>query len=435
MADPVQGEDPLAALWRMVEADPAPAGRKLRSLIAVIDARIAAQVVEIIHASRFLQLEASWRGVQHLAAASEADPLVKIRILHLAKPDLDDELSTPGAFEDSLLFAKLYDDELGTIGGEPYTVLIGDYAFANHPDDLRLLGELAGIGASVLAPVIAAASPQMLGLEDFRGLATAKRLPAVLATPQYAKWRALRDDADTRYLCLTLPRVLARLPYGKDTTPSGPIAIEEDTLRAALQHDEHCWMNGAYVAGGLLIRAFARDGWWAALSGDDDATLRTEALVAAPGAEELGGLGFLPLFHANGADHPLSIGSGTVHKPKVYDRREASANAAIGARLPCLMTMSRFAQSVMVMVRENQGFERNLWEQRLNRWIAAYAGPDAAATPEQARPLYSGTVKIEKLPPANGGGYAAVLFLRPRLEHEELTTELRVVTRLPWLPS
>lgn len=430
MVDPMQGEDPLAALWRMVDADAAFAGRKLPGLIAAIEARIAAQIVEVIHDPRFLALEAAWRGLDHLVASAEADPLAKIRVLHLTKRELAGDLNTPGAFEDSLLFARLYDDEIRTVGGEPYGALIGDYAFANHPDDLRLLGELAGIGATVLAPFVVAARPQLLGLEDFRGLAAAKRLSAVLATPQYAKWRALRDDADSRYLCLTLPRVLARLPYGKDGSPSGDLAIEEDTLRAALQHEERCWMSAAYVVGASLVRAFARDGWWPEVSGDDEAGLRTEVILTAAAAAELGVLGFLPVFHAAGADQPPSIGSRTVHKPKTYDRAQATADAAIAAQLPCLTTTSRFAQYAMVIVREKPGLESDYGGRWLSRWISTYSDAEA-----RDQPLRGASVNVEKLPPQAGGGYAAVLRIRPRLANEELTTELRVATRLPGVPS
>jgi type VI secretion system protein ImpC len=429
-------QDPLAVLWRMVDADAALAGHKLRGLIAAIDARIAAQVVEIIHQPRFLALEAAWRGLDHLIAGGEADPLVKVRVLHLPRRDLDDDLSEPGAFEDSALFAKLYDDALGTVDGEPYGALIGDYEFGNHPDDLRLLAELAGIGATVLAPFIAAASPQLLGLADFRGLASAKRLPAVFSTPQYAKWRALRDDGDARYLCLALPRVLARRPYGKDGTPSGAVAIEEDALRVALQHEEHCWMSAAFVVGALLARAFAREGWWAGLSdGADGGSVEAlpgpaEAVIDERSASELGTLGLLPLFHAKGADRPASIGTATVHKPKAFDRRDATANVAIAARLPCLMAASRFVQVMKVMVGAKLGDLRARdCERWLNAWIAGYASADAGADPEARAhaPLVSARIEVKE----QDGSLVGSAWLRPRLEHEELTAELRWVTHLP----
>jgi len=425
-------DDPLAALWRMVDANPAFAGRKLRGMIEAIDARIAAQVVEILHEPRFLALEGAWRGLHHLATAAAADPHAKIRVLHMTRRELDDDLSEPGAFEDSALFARVYDDELGTVGGEPYGALIGDYRFANRPDDLRVLAELAGIGATVLAPVVVAADPGFLGLEDYRGLAGAKRLPATFTTPQYAKWRRLRDETDARYLCLALPRVLARRPYGKDGAPSGDIPIEEDTLRAALRHEEHCWMSAAFVVGGFLVRAFARDGWWRSLADDDAPGLRLEGQVGAGAASELGGLGLLPIIQDEPGGRP-SIGTQTVHKPKVFDRREASANAAIAARLPCLMTMSRVAHYVMAIAGAHPGSPPGDLACRLDAWLAAYAGPDQPGDAE-ARPLYGGSsIKVEKLPAQAGGGYAAVMFLRPRLADDELTTELRIVTRLPWL--
>lgn len=429
MVDPIAGQDPLAVLWRMVDANPAFAGHKLRGLIAEIEARMAAQLVEIIHQPRFLALEAAWRGARQLVDSAAVDPGVKIRVLHLTREELAEDLGEPGAFEDSRLFAKLYDDEIGTTGGEPYGALIGDYSFANHPDDLPLLAELAGIGAAVLAPVIVGADPQLLGLDDFRGLASVKRLSASFATPQYAKWRTLRDNGDTRFLCLALPRVLARLPYRKDGASSGDVPIEEDTLRAALQHQEHCWMNAAYVVGASLIGAFARDGWWRTLADVEAPALRAEGAVAATTAQELGQLGLLPVATGEGAARP-AIGSATVYKPKAYRDLAQTADAAIAVRLPCLMTTSRFAQYLMVMVREaEQRLGNDLWSQNLGRWLGRYAHSDPPTIPEQDLPLIGAEVRVER----TAGGHAAILSIRPRLADETLTAEVRIALPLPWL--
>jgi type VI secretion system protein ImpC len=426
----------------------------LKKAMAAIDAKMSKQLAAVMHHPRFLQLEGSWRGLRHLVFTSETGPMLKIKVLNITKRQLLNDFNKAAEFDQSLLFKKIYENEFGTPGGEPYASLITDYEFTNHPDDIDLLRGLAGVGAAAFAPVLTNAHPSLFELQDYRQLPGVRDLSMVFEGPKYTKWRSLRDSEDSRFLVLTMPRSLARLPYGAATSPVEAFDYEEGEPGKAMEHEQYCWMNSAFVMGTKLTDAFAKYQWCTAIrgaegggkvenlpthvftsdDGDTDSKCPTEIGITDRREAELSKLGFLPLCHYKNTDYAVFFGAQTVQKPKKYDRPEASANAEISARLPYIMASSRFAHYLKIMARDKIGsfMEVEDCAKWLNRWIQNYvnANPDAGQETKAKYPLREAQITVQEIP-GRPGSYHAVAHLRPWLQMEELTTSLRMVARIP----
>jgi type VI secretion system protein ImpC len=433
--------------------------RTIDKAIAAIDAKLSAQLNEVVHHPRFLQLEGSWRGLNYLVMNSETGTSLRLRVLNLSKRELHRDLTRAVEFDQSQLFKQIYENEFGTPGGEPYGALIGDYEWTSHPDDMEDLRLLSNVAAGAFAPFISAAGASMFGFQNWTELSRPRDLAKIFDTIEYAKWRSFRDSEDSRFVNLVMPRVVARLPYGAATKPVDEFAYEEapkDIAGAArpMNHEHYCWMNAAYVMGTKLTEAFAQTGFCVAIrgaegggkvenlpfhvftsdDGDLDAKCPTEIGITDRREFELSNLGFLPLCHYKNTDYAVFFGAQSTQKPKKYDRPEATSNAAISARLPYLMATSRFAHYLKVMARDKIGsfMEANDVEAWLNRWIQNYVNSNESAGQEmKARyPLREARVEVREIP-GRPGSYNAIAYLRPWLQMEELTTSMRLVARIP----
>jgi type VI secretion system protein ImpC len=427
--------------------------------IGLIDEQLSKQLSAIMHHPQFTKLEGSWRGLRHLVFNSETSSQLKIKMINVSKRDLSRDLSRAVEFDQSQIFKKIYENEFGIAGGEPYGALVGDYEFTNHPDDIELLTNMSNVAAAAFAPFIAAAGANMFGLEDYRELSKPRDMEKTFETLEYAKWRSYRDSEDSRFVTLVMPRVLSRIPYGETTKPIDEFRFEEAPFDAngkakPLNHEEYCWMNASYVMGTRLTDAFAQYGWCTAIrgaegggkvenlpshvftsdDGDSDQKCPTEIGITDRREAELSKLGFLPLCHYKSTDYAVFFGAQTTQKPKKYDRPDATANAAISARLPYILASSRFAHFLKVMGRDKIGsfMEAENCEAWLNRWIANYVNANPKAGPEdKARyPLREAKVEVKEIP-GKPGSYNAVAYLRPWLQMEELTTSLRMVAKIP----
>jgi type VI secretion system protein ImpC len=428
----------------------------LNKAIAELDRTISKQLAAIMQSPEFTKLEGTWRGLHYLVKNTETSANLKIRVLNATKRELAKDLEKAVEFDQSRLFKSIYEDEFGTPGGEPMGALVGDYEFDNSFDDVQLLQGVSSIAAAAFAPFISAASPRMFGFEDFRDLAKPRDLEKIFETAEYTKWRSLRESDDSRFVTLALPRVLARMPYGPKTSPIDEFAYDETggSPRGQLEHNNYCWMNAAYVMGTRLTEAFAKSGWCTAIRGaenggkvenlpthvfesdDGDLDLKcpTEIGITDRRDAELGKLGFLPLCHYKNTDYAVFFGAQTTHRPKIYDKPEATANAAVSARLPYMMATSRFAHYLKVMGRDKIGsfMEADDAEAWLNRWISNYvnANDDAGEEARAKYPLREARVTVQEIP-GKPGSYNAVAWMRPWLQMEELTTSLRMVARIP----
>lgn len=433
--------------------------RTIDRAIAEIDRKMSAQLNAILHHEKFTKLEGSWRGLHHLVMNSETGTSLKIRVMNVTKRELNRDLTKAVEFDQSQLFKKIYENEFGTPGGEPYGALIGDYEWVNHPDDIESLRLISNVAAAGFAPFISAAGAGMFGFEDWTELTKPRDLAKIFDTAEYTKWRGFRDTEDARFVSLTMPRVLARVPYGAATKPVEEFGYEEAPADAAgaaqaLNHRNYCWMNAAYAMGVRMTTSFAESGFCVAIrgaegggkvenlpthlfqsdDGDMDGKCPTEIAITDRREFELSNLGFLPLCHYKNTDYAVFFGAQTVQKPKKYDRPDATANAAISARLPYIMATSRFAHFLKVMARDKIGsfMEANDCEKWLNRWITNYISdnPDAGPETKAKYPLRDAKVEVKEIP-GKPGSYNAVAYLRPWLQMEELTTSMRMVARIP----
>ena len=431
----------------------------INKAIAAIDGKVSRQLAAVMHHPDFVKLEGSWRGLKHLVMNSETSTNLKIRVLNASKKDVSRDLSKATEFDQSTIFKAVYENEFGTPGGEPYGALIGDYEFSRGFEDIEMLRGMASVAAAGFCPFVSAAGPDMFGFQNFSELSRPRDLEKIFDTIEYANWRSFRESDDSRFVTLTMPRVLSRLPYGRNTVPIDEFAYEEGDTGAngavnALPHDEYCWMNAAYVMGSRMTDAFAKNGWCTAIrgaenggkvealpmhvfssdDGDSDLKCPTEVGITDRRDNELARLGFLPLCHYKNTDYAVFFGAQTTHKPKKWDRPEATDNEAISARLPYLMATSRFAHYLKVIGRDKIGsfMEASECEAWLNRWIQNYANSNQ--NPGQAMklqyPLLEAKVTVREIP-GRPGSYNAVAWLRPWLQLEELTTSMRLVARIP----
>jgi type VI secretion system protein ImpC len=431
----------------------------INAAIAEIDKVMSEQLTAIMHNEKFQKLEGSWRGLNHLVSNSETGAGLKIRMMNISKKELGRDLEKAVEFDQSQIFKKIYEAEFGIAGGEPYAALIGDYEFTVHPDDLNLLTSMSNIGAAGFCPFIASAGSQMFGLESFTELSKPRDLEKIFTSAEYTKWRSFRDSEDARFVTLTMPRVLARLPYGASTKPIEAFNFEEAATDASgrhveTNHDDYTWMSAAYVMGTTITQSYAEYGWCTSIrgaegggkvsnlpshvfvsdDGDTDQKCPTEIGITDRREAELSKLGFLPLCHYKNTDYAVFFGAQTTQKPKKFDDPDASANAEISSRLPYIMATSRIAHFLKVMARDKVGsfMEAGDAEEWLNRWISTYvnATPGASAEMKARYPLAEASIQVKEVP-GQPGVFSAVAWLRPWLQMEELTASLRMVANIP----
>ncbi|PKM46551.1 MAG: type VI secretion system contractile sheath large subunit [Gammaproteobacteria bacterium HGW-Gammaproteobacteria-1] len=431
----------------------------INSAIAAIDRALSSQLSAIMRNEKFQQLEGSWRGLHHLISNSETSSQLKIRMLNISKKELTRDLEKAVEFDQSQTFKKIYESEFGIAGGEPFSAIIGDYEFSAHPDDVDLLSNMSNIAAAGFCPFITASAPQMFGFESFTELSKPRDLEKIFESAEYIKWRSFRDSEDSRFVVLTMPRVLARLPYGAETKPIEAFNFEEGNIdsygrQLERSHDDYCWMNASYAMGAVLTRAFAEYGWctsirgaegggkveglpshvFASDDGDMDQKCPTEIGITDRREAELSKLGFLPLCHYKNTDYAVFFGAQTTQKPKKFDDPNATANSEISARLPYLMATSRIAHFLKVMARDKVGsfMEASDAEEWLNRWISNYvnSSPGASADMKARYPLAEAAIQVKEVP-GQPGVYSAIAWLRPWLQMEELTASLRLVANIP----
>jgi type VI secretion system protein ImpC len=424
----------------------------IEAQVARIDELLTAQMNEILHNEELQRLEASWRGLHFLVFNTETSTRLKLRLLNITKKELLTDLEKATEFDQSQLFKKIYEEEYGTFGGHPFGLMIGDYEFGRHPQDMALLEKVAGVAAAAHAPFIAAASPRLFDFDGFTELGVPRDLAKIFESAELIKWRSFRDSEDSRYVALALPHILLRLPYGPDTKPVEGFTFREDV--DGRDHRKYLWGNAAWALGQRITNAFALYSWCGAIRGveggglveglpthtfktdEGDIALKcpTEIAITDRREKELDGLGFISLVHCKGTDYAAFFGGQTAQKPKVYDTNEANANARISAMLPYILAASRFAHYIKAIMRDKIGsfVTADNVSVFLNRWIGNFVlGRDDAGQSLKAQyPLRQARVDVSEVP-GKPGAYKAVAFLRPHFQLEELTTSIRLVATLP----
>jgi type VI secretion system protein ImpC len=427
----------------------------IESLIAALDQKLSEQINLILHTPEFQSVEGAWRGLHHLVNNTETDETLKIRVMNISKNDLGKSLKKfkGTAWDQSPIFKKMYEEEFGQFGGEPFGAIVADYYFDNSAPDVELLAGMAKVAAAAHAPFIAAAAPSVMLMESWQELANPRDLTKIFQTPEHAAWRSFRESEDSRYVGLAMPRFLARQPYGAKTDPVEAFDFEEDTSAAGSKN--YTWANAAYAMAVNINRSFKEYGWCSRIRGiesggaveglpvhsfptDDggvDMQCPTEIAISDRREAELAANGFMPLVHKKNTDFAAFIGAQSLHKPAEYDDPDATANANLAARLPYLFATCRFAHYLKCIVRDKIGSfkEKDAMQRWLSNWITNYVDGDPVNSSEQTKarkPLAAAEVVLEEVE-GNPGYYTSKFYLRPHYQLEGLTVSLRLVSKLP----
>lgn len=420
--------------------------------ITMLNEKLVDQVNEFMHHPDFQRLESSWSALNFLVKNTETGERLKLRLLNISKSELQKDLEKAVEFDQSNLFKKVYEEEYGTFGGNPFGILLGDFEFDRTAKDISLLTMISNVAAAAHAPFISSASPALFDLATFRELHEPRDLKGVFESLEMIKWNSFRDTEDSRYVSLTLPRMLMRLPYGPATLPAEGFDFAENT--DGKDHQKYLWANSAYALVQRITDAFAKYSWCAAIrgvegggvvenlpahifstdSGDKVLKCPTEIAITDRREKELSDLGFISLVHCKGKDYAAFFGGQTTQRPKKYDTAQANANARLSTVLPYIIAASRFAHYLKVIVRDKVGsfLSAENVQVYLNRWIGGYVlGKDDAGQEIKAQyPLREARVDVSDTP-GKPGCYTAVVFLRPHFQLEELTTSIRLVAELP----
>jgi type VI secretion system protein ImpC len=426
--------------------------QNIKAWIGAVDQKLTAQLNEVMHSAEFQRLESTWRGLHYLVHQTETGTSLKIRVMNASKRDLLKDLEKAAEFDQSALFKKIYEEEYGQLGGKPYGLLVGDYEFGRTAEDISLLKLVSNVAACAHAPFVAASSPKMFNMDSFSELANPRDMAKIFDSVEYAAWKSFRESEDSRYVALTMPRVLGRLPYGSNFKKVEEFNFEESV--DGKNHDKYLWMSAAWAYAARVTDAFAKDGWFARTRGvegggkveglpvhtfptdDGDVAMKcpTEIAITDRREFELSNLGFMPLIHSKGNDFAVFMGAQSCQKPKSYFDPAASANAELSAKFNLILCTSRFAHYLKVMARDKIGsfMELNQCQQWLNQWISNYCvNPNGASDSIKAqRPLAEARVDVREVK-GKPGSYEAVAYLRPHYQLETLSTSMRLVAEVP----
>lgn len=425
----------------------------LDARVADLDELISRQLSEIMHHPEFQKLESTWTGLNYLCKQTSTGANLKIQVFNATKKELIKDFKTAIDFDQSVLFKKVYEEEFGTFGGAPFGTLLGEFDISRQPEDMYFVEQMSHVAAAAHAPFIAAASPELFGIDSFDELGKPRDLSKVFDTVEYAKWKSFRESEDSRYVGLTLPRFLGRLPYNpKDGVTTEGFNFVEDVDGA--DHSRYLWVNTAYAFGARLTAAFESHGWCAAIRGveggglvedlpthtfktdEGEVALKcpTEVAITDRREKELSDLGFIPLVHCKNTDYAAFFGAQSAQKAAKYDSDAANANAVLSAQLQYMFAVCRIAHYMKSMMRDKVGSFTNTLEveRYLHNWLMQYVvdADDASQAMRAQRPLRQAQVEVAEVP-GRPGVYRAVAFIRPHFQLDELSVSLRLVAEMP----
>lgn len=428
----------------------------LQKVIDSLDEKLSAQMNAILHHKDFQALESSWRGLAYTINNSETDASLRVKVMNISKTELEQMFRAyPGArWDKSPLNLAIYESEFGTLGGKPYGALVGDYYFGFGSSDVELLKNIGKIAAAAHAPFLSAASPELLSMDSWNEIGVPPDLSEMFQTPEYAAWNGLRDSENSRYIALTMPRVLAREPYGQNSTMKvAEFAFDEET--DGHKGENYAWMNAAHALAVNVNRAHKEHGWTVQIrgvqSGGEVLGLPTHLFETGDGSKEmkcptevsitdrregeLSAAGLLPLVHRKHTDKAAFIGAQTLYKPKKYIDDLATASDNMSSRLPYIFAVSRFSHYLKCMVRDKIGQSptRLQLQTDLQSWVNRYVSgnPDTASEAEKAKKPLAGA-KVEVLEDEeNPGYYMGRFFLKPHFQLEGVDIGMSLVSKLP----
>ncbi len=423
--------------------------------MAKIDELITAQLNEVMHHEKFQSLEATWRGLNYLVSNTNTGPLCKIKALCVSKEEMADDLANAAEFDQSTLFKRIYEEQYGTAGGDPFAAIVGDYYFdVSSNGDMDILEKMSGVAAASHAPFLSSVSPNAFGMDSFEQLADPRDLANKFdpkLNPDMMRWDAFRDWDDSRYIGLTMPRMLMRLPYG-DKNPVGWFDFQEDV--DGTDHSKYLWTNAAWGLASRMTDAYDKYSWCVNItgregggtveglpvhtfntdSGDIAYKCPTEVAITDRRDAELDKLGFIPLVHYKDTNYSVFFQTHSAQRAKQYDDPDASANAELSVHLTYLMATCRFSHYMKAIMRDKLGTlaEGPEIESYLNKWFAQYtlADPSTAGVELKAKkPLSAFKVSVKEVE-GKPGAYTVDLHLRPHYQLQEISMELHLVANI-----
>ncbi len=426
------------------------------AMLSRLDQKLTEQLNEVIHHEEFQKLESSWRGLAYTINNSETDASLRVKVMNVSKKELQQMMRRyPGAkWDKSPLNKIVYEAEFGTLGGKPFGTLIGDYYFDHSTADVALLRDLGKVAAAAHAPFISSAAPELLGMDSWNELSVPPDLSEIFDTPDYAAWNGLRDSENSRYVALTLPRVLSREPYGQGSNS----VVEEFNFEEETDgHDgtKYGWMNAAHAMAVNINRAHKEHGWTVQIrgvqsggevlnlpthnfdTGDGSRDLKcpTEVSITDRREGELSKAGLIGLIHRKHTDKAAFIGAQSLYRPRKYVDDQATASDNMSARLPYIFAVSRFSHYLKCMVRDKigQSPDRLQLQTQLQSWINKYVSgnPESASEREKAKkPLAGAKVEVVE-DEENPGYYMGKFYLKPHFQLEGMDVGMSLVSKLP----
>ncbi|RNF34451.1 type VI secretion system contractile sheath large subunit [Paracoccus methylarcula] len=426
------------------------------AMLSKLDQKLSEQLNEVIHHEEFQKLESSWRGLAYTVNNSETDASLRVKVMNVSKKELQQMMRRyPGAkWDKSPLNKVVYEAEFGTLGGKPFGALIGDYYFDHSTGDVALLRDMGKIAAAAHAPFISASAPELLGLDSWNELSTPPDLSEIFDTPDYAAWNGLRDSENSRYVALTMPRVLAREPYGQNSNS----VVEEFNFEEETDGHEgkkYSWMNAAHALAVNINRAHKEHGWTVQIrgvqsggevlnlpthnfdtgDGSKDLKCPTEVSITDRREGELSKAGLIGLIHRKHTDKAAFIGAQTLYRPKKYVDEQATASDNMSSRLPYIFAVSRFSHYLKCMVRDKigQSPDRLQLQTQLQTWVNKYVSgnPESASEREKAKkPLAGAKVEVVE-DEENPGYYMGKFYLKPHFQLEGMDVGMSLVSKLP----
>lgn len=422
-------------------------------MLVELDRKISSQMDEILHNEEFQKMESSWKGLKLLVDRTDFRENNKIELLHATKEELLEDFEFSPETTQSGLYKHVYSSGYGQFGGEPTGAIIGNFSFTPSTPDMRLLQYMSSIGAMSHAPFISSVGPEFFGIDSFEELPNLKDMKSIFESPKYTKWRSLRDSEDARYVGLTAPRFLLRVPYDPTENPIKSFNYRESVTAS---HNHYLWGNTAFAFASRLTDSFAKYRWCPNVIGPQSggavedlpvhvfesmgalqAKIPTEVLVTDRKEFELAEEGFISLTMRKGSDNATFFSANSIQKPKIFpntkEGKEAETNYKLGTQLPYMMIINRLAHYIKVLQREQIGSwkERQDLERELNGWIKQYVADqeNPPADVRSRRPLRAAKIEVSDVE-GNPGWYQVSMSVRPHFKYMGASFELSLVGRL-----
>ncbi len=445
----------LRAMAAHVEQSPTPVcinKETLDGIIAEIDTRLSQQLDAILHHPKFQALESAWRSIAFLMERSDPSQNIRVAVLDVSKNEIAEDFDDSGSMETSFLYRTVYADAYGTYGGEPFAALCTTFGFTPSYGDMRLLGQCARVARAAHAPFLTNADPRFLGVNDLAEFDTDTDLEALFQGPEYASWRAFRENDDTRYVGLCLPRFRLREPYSPHSPKKQTITYWESFRKP----EENLWGSASMALAACLTRSFSMYRWCLHIIGPhaggaveqlpvpsvlDSATLEPICPIEWSLTDRrefvLSEAGFIPMTAKQNSASACFFSATSAHKPEMFantpEGNAASMNARLGAQLPYMFIISRLAHYLKVLQREEIGRwkERSDIERELNVWLKQYVADMENPTPSvrARRPLRAAQVHVEDIAD-EPGWYRCHLQVQPHMKYMGASFSLSLVGRL-----